>query len=45
MAEHTLQEIGEEFGITRERIRQIQAASVKKLQHPSRSSMLDFPEE
>ena len=45
MAEHTLQEIGEEFGITRERIRQIQAASVKKLQHPSRSSMLDLPEE
>jgi len=44
-AEHTLQEIGEEFGITRERIRQIQAASVKKLQHPSRSSMLDLPEE
>jgi len=45
MTEHTLQEIGEEFGITRERIRQIQAASVKKLQHPSRSSMLDLPEE
>jgi RNA polymerase primary sigma factor len=45
MTEYTLQEIGEEFGITRERIRQIQAASVKKLQHPSRSSMLDLPEE
>ncbi len=45
ISEHTLQEIGEEFGITRERIRQIQAASVKKLQHPSRSSMLDLPEE
>jgi RNA polymerase primary sigma factor len=45
MTEHTLQEIGEEFGITRERIRQIQAASVKKLQHASRSSMLDLPEE
>ena len=41
----TLQAIGDRFGLTRERIRQIQAASVKKLQHPSRSSMLDLPEE
>jgi RNA polymerase primary sigma factor len=32
----TLQEVGQEFGLTRERIRQIQANSLKKLRHPSR---------
>ena len=36
----TLQEVGEEFGLTRERIRQIQANSLKKLRHPSRSRSL-----
>ena len=36
----TLQEVGEEFGLTRERIRQIQANSLRKLRHPSRSGSL-----
>ena len=36
----TLQEVGEEFGLTRERIRQIQANSLRKLRHPSRSRNL-----
>lgn len=36
----TLQEVGQEFGLTRERIRQIQANSLKKLRHPSRSRSL-----
>ena len=36
----TLQEVGEEFGLTRERIRQIQANSLRKLRHPSRSRSL-----
>lgn len=36
----TLQEVGQEFGLTRERIRQIQANSLKKLRHPSRSRNL-----
>jgi RNA polymerase primary sigma factor len=38
--EHTLQEVGDELGLTRERIRQIQAAALAKLRHPrSRSSL------
>ncbi len=36
----TLQEVGEEFGLTRERIRQIQVNSLRKLRHPSRSRSL-----
>jgi RNA polymerase primary sigma factor len=40
VSEQTLQEVGEEFGLTRERIRQIQANSLKKLKHPSRSRSL-----
>lgn len=36
----TLEEIGEEFGVTRERIRQIEAKTMSKLRHPSRSEML-----
>ena len=36
----TLKEVGEEFGLTRERIRQIQANSLRKLRHPSRSRSL-----
>ncbi len=43
--EHTLQEVGEEFGLTRERIRQIQAKALTKLRHPSRSKRFAFIEE
>jgi RNA polymerase primary sigma factor len=32
---HTLKELGEVFGITRERIRQIQKAALRKLRHPN----------
>ena len=42
---HTLQEVGEEFGLTRERIRQIQAKALTKLRHSSRSKRLAFMEE
>ncbi|MBW2721091.1 MAG: sigma-70 family RNA polymerase sigma factor [Deltaproteobacteria bacterium] len=42
---HTLQEVGEEFGLTRERIRQIQAKALTKLRHPSRSKRFAFIEE
>lgn len=41
--EHTLEEIGKKFGLTRERIRQIETKALKKLRHPSRSKKLkDF---
>jgi RNA polymerase primary sigma factor len=33
---HTLEELGQEFGLTRERIRQIEAKALSKLRHPSR---------
>ncbi|MGL4647629.1 MAG: RNA polymerase sigma factor [Mycoplasmoidaceae bacterium] len=36
----TLEEVGEEFGVTRERIRQIEAKSLRKLKHPSKSAKL-----
>ena len=36
----TLEEIGQEFGVTRERIRQIEAKALRKLRHPSRSKRL-----
>src|SRR6266849_3949550 len=39
-SEHTLQEIGLEFAVTRERIRQIEAKALRKLRHPSRSGKL-----
>ena len=41
----TLEEVGKEFGVTRERIRQIEAKAIKKLRHPTRSKMLgDYKE-
>ncbi len=40
---HTLEEVGDEFDVTRERIRQIEAKALRKLRHPSRSKILkDF---
>lgn len=41
--EHTLEQVGKEFNVTRERIRQIEAKALRKLRHPSRSKKLrDF---
>src|ERR1700726_4406178 len=39
-ADHTLEEVGQKFSLTRERIRQIEARPLRKLKHPSRSSAL-----
>jgi len=39
-SEHTLEEVGLEFAVTRERIRQIEAKALRKLRHPSRSGKL-----
>jgi RNA polymerase primary sigma factor len=37
---HTLEEVGQQFSVTRERIRQIEAKALRKLKHPSRSRKL-----
>jgi RNA polymerase primary sigma factor len=39
-ADHTLEEVGQQFSVTRERIRQIEAKALRKLKHPSRSRIL-----
>jgi RNA polymerase primary sigma factor len=39
-ANHTLEEVGQDFEVTRERIRQIEAKALRKLRHPSRSRLL-----
>ena len=42
--DHTLEEVGQQFSVTRERIRQIEAKALRKLKHPSRSRKLrSFP--
>jgi RNA polymerase primary sigma factor len=38
--DHTLEEVGQQFSVTRERIRQIEAKALRKLKHPSRSRIL-----
>ena len=38
--DHTLEEVGQQFSVTRERIRQIEAKALRKLKHPSRSRTL-----
>lgn len=45
--QHTLEEVGKEFNVTRERIRQIEAKALRKLRHPSRSKQVKdyYPED
>ena len=38
--DHTLEEVGKQFDVTRERIRQIEAKALRKLRHPTRSDQL-----
>ena len=39
-SDHTLEQVGQQFSVTRERIRQIEAKAIRKLKHPSRSRVL-----
>jgi len=39
-SDHTLEQVGQQFSVTRERIRQIEAKAIRKLKHPSRSREL-----
>jgi RNA polymerase primary sigma factor len=38
--DHTLEEVGQQFSVTRERIRQIEAKAIRRLNHPTRSRQL-----
>ena len=38
---YTLEEVGQQYGVTRERIRQIEAKAIRKLKHPSRRKYLE----
>ena len=39
-SDHTLEEVGKQFSVTRERIRQIEAKAIRKLKHPTRSQKI-----